>query len=89
LWSASEMCSKWRSCFQQFRELLAKPDFGSDERLGTDLRESCLMFAELGEVLKAAELVTGTARDPFPCFRDVSSGRETFCLSRFFNLIIH
>lgn len=51
------------------RELLAKPDFRSDERFYGDPREGCLMFAQPGEVLKAVGLAARNGRDPFTYLR--------------------
>lgn len=46
------------------RELLAKPDFRSNDRLYRDLREGCVMSAQLEKGLKAVGLVVRTRRDP-------------------------
>lgn len=66
------------------RELLAKPDFRSDDRLYRDLREGCLMSAQLEEGQKADGPIIRTGRDPSPYFRDVSRGREMFLLPQQF-----
>lgn len=46
------------------------------------------MAAQLENVLKAVGLVIRTLRDPDPRFRDVSTGREMFLLSRHFLILI-
>lgn len=66
------------------RELLAKPDFRSDDRLYRDLREGCLMSAQLEEGLKADGPIIRTGRDPSPYFRDMSREGEMFLLPQQF-----
>lgn len=53
-----------------------------------DLREVCLMAAQLEKGLKAVGLVIRTVRDPYPYFRVVSRGREIFLLPHHFLILI-
>lgn len=66
------------------RELLAKPDFRSNDRLFGDLRESSLMSTQLEKGKKAVGLVTGFGRVPSPYFRGVSGEKEIFPLTQQF-----